>query len=344
MAYKGFNSIDISGYQRRPPAAWFDEVAKQVKLVFIQLWGGQPGPLSFGPNADAEYQLSMFNQRGVKVAGYIWIPPDDSTTRTGEIIKAAKKAAGELASRLVAVAVDVEGPRLLHSTAPMRRLLDAYLNTAVHFPEAKLGIYSSFTMWQRCLGSVDAELPLDEGEPKPFLWDANYVFSSGSAPEQAPFLDYNWRPYGGWKARAVLQYAGTVDLHGVGADLNVADLAALGSLQQEKKKKQPKVSDEEKKGDKGTLASKEYDDLLSKFDSLDDRLTALEERVNLASPKSSKQPMRTRSYTVQPGDTLSQIAQRFLGQAGRFKEIVRLNNLQDPNRIYVGQVLKLPLR
>jgi len=50
------------------------------------------------------------------------------------------------------------------------------------------------------------------------------------------------------------------------------------------------------------------------------------------------------SYTVQPGDTLSGIAQKQLGDANRWPEIFVLNRgiIGDPNRIKPGQVLALP--
>ena len=51
-----------------------------------------------------------------------------------------------------------------------------------------------------------------------------------------------------------------------------------------------------------------------------------------------------RTYTVQPGDTLSGIAQQQLGNAGRWPEIFVLNRsiIQHPDRISPGQVLTLP--
>jgi lysozyme family protein len=47
---------------------------------------------------------------------------------------------------------------------------------------------------------------------------------------------------------------------------------------------------------------------------------------------------------VQRGDTLSEIAQRRLGDANRFHEIFDLNSalLDDPDRIFPDQVLTLP--
>lgn len=46
-------------------------------------------------------------------------------------------------------------------------------------------------------------------------------------------------------------------------------------------------------------------------------------------------------HVVQPGDTLSQIAERYLGSAQRADELARLNGLGDPSALRVGQVLKL---
>ena len=44
-------------------------------------------------------------------------------------------------------------------------------------------------------------------------------------------------------------------------------------------------------------------------------------------------------YTIQPGDTLSQIAQR-LGTT--VPELQRLNNIEDPDRIQAGTTLTIP--
>lgn len=60
-------------------------------------------------------------------------------------------------------------------------------------------------------------------------------------------------------------------------------------------------------------------------------------------PEEPKEP-ETSTYTVRPGDTLSKIAKRELGDAKRWREIYDLNRkqIQDPNRIFPGQTFKLP--
>jgi LysM repeat protein len=46
-------------------------------------------------------------------------------------------------------------------------------------------------------------------------------------------------------------------------------------------------------------------------------------------------------YIVQPGDSLSQIATREMGNADAWREVCEFNNLADCNRIFIGQVLQL---
>lgn len=61
-------------------------------------------------------------------------------------------------------------------------------------------------------------------------------------------------------------------------------------------------------------------------------------------PTPTATPPAARTYTVRAGDTLWAIAQAHLGAGKRFAEIASLNNLRDPNRISVGQVLRIPPR
>jgi nucleoid-associated protein YgaU len=51
-----------------------------------------------------------------------------------------------------------------------------------------------------------------------------------------------------------------------------------------------------------------------------------------------------KTYTVKPGDTLSKIAKEHLGNANAYMKIFELNKdqLNDPDKIKPGQVLKLP--
>jgi LysM repeat protein len=47
-------------------------------------------------------------------------------------------------------------------------------------------------------------------------------------------------------------------------------------------------------------------------------------------------------YTVQPDDSLSKLAQRFLGDRFRFYILAKYNDITNPSRLQTGQVIKIP--
>jgi nucleoid-associated protein YgaU len=48
------------------------------------------------------------------------------------------------------------------------------------------------------------------------------------------------------------------------------------------------------------------------------------------------------TYTVRPGDNLSKISKQFYGDSNKYMTIAQANNLQDPDKIKVGQELVIP--
>ncbi|WP_345782230.1 LysM peptidoglycan-binding domain-containing protein [Thermomonas sp.] len=52
----------------------------------------------------------------------------------------------------------------------------------------------------------------------------------------------------------------------------------------------------------------------------------------------------SKTYTVQKGDNLSKIAKEFYGNANKYPQIFEANKpmLKDPDKIYPGQVLRIP--
>lgn len=47
-------------------------------------------------------------------------------------------------------------------------------------------------------------------------------------------------------------------------------------------------------------------------------------------------------YTVQKGDTIMSICKKHYGTASKIDEVVKYNNISDPDKLYVGQDIKLP--
>lgn len=48
------------------------------------------------------------------------------------------------------------------------------------------------------------------------------------------------------------------------------------------------------------------------------------------------------TYIVKPGDNLSKISKQFYGDASKFMTIAKANDLEDPDKIKVGQELLIP--
>ena len=60
--------------------------------------------------------------------------------------------------------------------------------------------------------------------------------------------------------------------------------------------------------------------------------------------KAGEDAWESRTYTVKSGDTLGKIAKEFYGNASQYPKIFEANRpmLSDPNKIYPGQVLRIP--
>jgi len=72
--------------------------------------------------------------------------------------------------------------------------------------------------------------------------------------------------------------------------------------------------------------------------------TTVSEQVHTDALVRHHHQAQSRTYTVRPGDTLSEIAQRLYGNTADWTWIYNDNRsaIQNPNDIYVGEVLKIP--
>lgn len=53
-------------------------------------------------------------------------------------------------------------------------------------------------------------------------------------------------------------------------------------------------------------------------------------------------PVKSSSYTIVKGDTLSSICRKFYGNANLYSKLAKVNNIKNPNLIYAGNTLKIP--
>ena len=101
----------------------------------------------------------------------------------------------------------------------------------------------------------------------------------------------------------------------------------------------------EKAGEEGDfyidIKLKEYKTIQGKKLVINDNKT--NENGNVQAKEESQRPTKEPSttYTVKKGDTLWTIAQKQLGNGNKWKDIAKLNNISNPNKLQVGQVLKL---
>lgn len=74
---------------------------------------------------------------------------------------------------------------------------------------------------------------------------------------------------------------------------------------------------------------------------IDDVSEPIKEVVKNVDPQENKNIV-PKTYTVKCGDSLSAISKKFFGNSAMIDKIMELNNMSDPDKIYVGKVLKLP--
>jgi nucleoid-associated protein YgaU len=86
----------------------------------------------------------------------------------------------------------------------------------------------------------------------------------------------------------------------------------------------------------------DFSDVTAKVDSTEQKAADFSDVT--AKVDSTEEIIGERTYTIEKGDTLSKIAKEQLGQASAWKQIFEANRdvLDDPDRIFPGQVIKLP--
>ncbi|HJS34704.1 MAG TPA: LysM peptidoglycan-binding domain-containing protein [Pseudoxanthomonas sp.] len=86
----------------------------------------------------------------------------------------------------------------------------------------------------------------------------------------------------------------------------------------------------------------DFSDVTAKVDSTAEKAADFSDVT--ARVDSTAEIIGEQSYTIEKGDTLSKIAKEHLGSANAWKQIFEANRdvIDDPDRIFPGQVIKLP--
>jgi len=93
-----------------------------------------------------------------------------------------------------------------------------------------------------------------------------------------------------------------------------------------------------------TISLKQYKDYGTKFVNISIKQTTSVKSATVKKSRSAETAPALKTYKVKSGDTLWNIAKKYLGKGSRYTEIYNLNKnkIQSPNLIYPGQVLTLP--
>lgn len=100
-----------------------------------------------------------------------------------------------------------------------------------------------------------------------------------------------------------------------------------------------KPKTDEKLEDKNNI----FDDKQNDLDIVkNDYVEKTEQEKEIVKTKDKKMDDKLRTYTVKDGDSLSLISQKFFGNTKMINEILKLNDMDDADKIYAGKILKLP--
>ena len=88
----------------------------------------------------------------------------------------------------------------------------------------------------------------------------------------------------------------------------------------------------------------DFSGVTAKVDSTAEQVKTADFSGVTAKVDSTAEIVGEQTYTIESGDTLSKIAKQHYGKAGAWREIFEANRdiIDDPDRIFPGQVIKLP--
>ena len=180
------------------------------------------------------------------------------------------------------------------------------------------------------------------------LWVAQYASMDATGYQETPWTD--GLGYGAWASPHIYQYSSCGRLPGYGGNLDInimykePSVASNTSKKTDKKKDTKKDTKSKKKLKSVKQVAKEV--IAGKWGNGEKRrkrltkagydYTTVQRKVNALLGNKNKKKVKT--YTVQSGDTLTYIANKY---NTTIQKLASDNGISNPNLIYAGQVLKV---
>lgn len=159
------------------------------------------------------------------------------------------------------------------------------------------------------------------------LWVANYGVEEPNVPQ------------GPWDAWVGFQYSDSGRIRGISGDVDLDRFTQGVLLHGEENPPEQFIRYTVRRGDTLSRLARQFDTTVQAIV----ELNALADPNRIYVGQILKIPTQREddylSYTVRRGDTLSALARRYHTTV---YQLVRLNDIADPDRIYVGQVLRIP--
>lgn len=312
--------VDISHHQGKPDFAKF---AKEVDLAIVRVQYG-----STTKDRECDRNQKELKKYGVPFGTYAYgrfVSVNDAKVEARDAIARTDKSAKF-------IVLDVEEDTIAScGTKNLAKASQAFIDT-IKAAGFKTGFYVSHHLYKKHgLDKVKAD----------FLWLPRYGADNGS-PSKKP--DYPCDLWQFTQKGKVAGISGYVDLN---QPLNKSLSYFLGGKPVEKKpapkppKKAPAKSNETvytvKSGDTLSGIAVKYGVTVANLQSWNNIKNAnkiyVGQKIKVAKPKSSAQ-----YYTVKSGDTLSEIAVKY---GTSQKTLQSWNKISNPNKIYVGQKLRV---
>ncbi len=316
-----YNGIDVSVWQGN--INFEDVKADGIEMVYIKASEG----IDF---IDSNFEINYEKAKavGLKIGFYHYVTARSATQAVQEAYHFVEVTEGKTCEGKLAM--DFEDLSEL-SVEEINNISLAFLNAVERYSNKKAVLYSDAYNASNVFGSELAKFP---------LWLAEYGVDE-------PDLNNPWKEYSGWQYTDEGRVSGIVSY--VDRDYfkdemldNVTEAIRVTAGRPSHVVEY--VNYTVKKGNTLTYIASLYhvsvNDILRVNSISNPNLIYVGQVIRIPIDSSRKQSQKFILYTVKNGDNLTKIAKRYYTTVNK---LVRLNDITNPNLIYPGQIIKIPL-